>query len=205
MKTLSLLFVLLFAPIVFADAGPMPVLPTDSGVTASSDAGAADAGAVIAMPVEHVMGTVGLSDGGLAPAMMLPDGGVITATDADDINVGTVAKDIIDAGRTKNWKLLIAGLVILLTWGVRLFGGKFIPFLKTDRGGVATALVIATVGALFNAWKAGVGISVQLFIDAASMGVFSIGGFTAAKKVFFPADKPAAPAPVPAPTEPPKA
>lgn len=198
MKTFSLLAALLFAPVVFADAGTAPD-PSDAGVVAKTDAGS-----VIAMPVEHVMGTVALADGGSAPAMLLPDGGTITATNADDVDSGQMAKDIIEAAHTKNWKLLIAGLVILLTWGLRLFGGKFIPFLKTDRGGVILALSIATVGALFNALKAGVGVTPQLFIDAIAMGVFSIGGFTAAKKVLFPADKTPEPVPAPAPV-PPKA
>jgi len=143
---------------------------------------------VFAEATRHTAGFITLADGGLAPAMLLPDGGVIAATGTDTLDSVSVAKDIVDAGRTKNWRLLVAGLVILLTWGLRLFGGKFIPFLKTDRGGIILALVIASVGVLFNAWKAGVGLNVDVFVDAIAMGVFSIGGFTTLKKAFFPSD-----------------
>ena len=81
MKTFMVLAALLFAPAAFADAGV-------------SDAGTR---LIVAMPVEHVMGSVTLEDGGTAPALMLPDGGVITVMQPDTVDTANISKEIADA------------------------------------------------------------------------------------------------------------
>ena len=70
---------------------------------------------------------------------------------------------------------------------------EFIPFLKTDRGGALTVLLLGVAGGLVNAMVAGDGFSMNGLATGAYVTFLSAGGFTVLKKVLFPSDPAAKP------------
>ena len=151
--------------------------------------------------------TASATDAGtVALTATLPDGGVITAETApkvvsEESDPGDLAHRAVNAAKDRDWKLLIALIVSLLAWGARKFGKNFWPFLGTDRGGVVTVLVLAFVGCVTNVMIAlgSGGLTGGVWMDALSIAILSIGGYTGLKKLLFPADaqseaKPAEPA-----------
>lgn len=168
-KHIALFGVLLFSSLSFADAGT-PDVVVDAGVVLALDAGAVS----------------DVSDAGVTDAA---DAGT-KLVDGDNVDVVGIVKKAQEAGHDKNWSILfiIASVVVGLTWLLRKFGGLFIPFLKTDRGGAVTVLVLGVAGGLVNALAAGATVSLDTIVAGAGVGFMSAGGFTVLKKLLFPSD-----------------
>jgi hypothetical protein len=182
MKRLMLCAVLTFAPVALA-----------------VDAGVADAGAVLALDAGAPV--LARADAGVQVGASVdagaPDAGVALVT-GDDVNVVGIAKKLKEAGHAKSWTILfsIISVIVVLTWLARKVGGSFIPFLKTDRGGALTVLLLGVSGGVLNALAAGDGMSLNGALSGAVMSFMAAGGFNLVKKLVFPSD-PAAPAPAP--------
>lgn len=173
MKRIVLVGVLFFSALAFADAG-LPAVVVDAGVIdVVLDAGT---------DVETDAGVEAL-DAGLA------DAGT-KLVDGDNVDIVGIIKKAQEAGHDKSWSILfgIASIVVCLTWLVRKFGGLFIPFLKTDRGGALTVLVLGVAGGLVNALAAGSSVSFDVVVAGMGVGFMSAGGFTVLKKLIYPSD-----------------
>ena len=90
---------------------------------------------------------------------------------------------------------------MLVVWAARQWGGKWWPWLKTDRGGAITALVLATVTTIAGTLAAGGAVSGKMLLDAVVMAFTSAGGWALVKKLLSPSDQPVlTPAHTPPPT-----
>ena len=87
-----------------------------------------------------------------------------------------------------NWKAVAALVAIGAVWALRKFGGRYIPFLKTDRGGALLTLVTGITGGLGHALLAGVPITTELISDGLVVGVMSAGGYVVVKRILWPSD-----------------
>lgn len=142
----------------------------------------------------------GMSDAGTMAGPVSVDGGIADAgtkglVDGENVNLGGVAQTLKEA-HPQSWKVLfgVSALILLLTVIARKVGGMFIPFLKTDRGGALTVLVLGLSGGLVNALAAGDGISTDGALLGAMASFMAAGGFTLVKKLLFPSDAPKPPA-----------
>jgi hypothetical protein len=180
MKKLLLLGMLLCSPFVLADAGVVVdagsvdvVLDADAGVVAFNASG----------PFERDSGVADVGDAGVA------DAGVKLVS-GDDIDIVGIAKKARESGHSKNWSVMfiIVSVLVVLTWGVRKFGGMFIPFLKTDRGGAITVLVLGFLGGILNVLATRDSLSIDVVIEGFVFSIMSAGGFSVVKKLLFPAE-----------------
>jgi hypothetical protein len=178
-KHIALVGVLLFSSLSFADAGTPEVV--DAGIVASLEA--------------SVVGSE-VVDAGVAVA----DAGT-KLVDGDTVDFSGIAKKALEAGHDKNWSILFgfASIVVALTWLARRFGGLYVPFLKTDRGGALIVLLFGVSGGLLNALAVDSTVTVDSIVAGMGVGFQSAGGFSVLKKLTFPSDVPAAPTPAPTP------
>jgi hypothetical protein len=177
MKTFVAVVALMISPMAFAD-----------------DAGTKSAAILVTASATDA-GTVALT-------ATLPDGGVITAETApkvvsEESDPSDLAMRAVKAAKSRDWKLLIALVVSILAWGARKYGKSYVPFLGTDRGGIITVFALAFVGCIANVMIAlgSGGLASDIWLDAVSIAMLSIGGYTGLKKLFFPADAKASPEP----------
>lgn len=177
-KHIVLVGVLLFSSLSFADAGT-PAVVVDAGTIDV----VLDAGAVVEADAGVEVLDAGTTDAGAK------------LVDGDNVDVVGIVKKAQEAGHDKNWSILfiIASVVVGLTWLLRKFGGLFIPFLKTDRGGAVTVLVLGVAGGLVNALAAGSSVTLDVVVSGMGVGFMSAGGFTVLKKLLFPSDAPEPP------------
>jgi hypothetical protein len=96
-------------------------------------------------------------------------------------------------------------LVMLLFASVR----ERVSWLRSDRGGTLSVLVLAYGGALVVALRDDVDVTAHLFLHALEVALIAIGGYTGVRRLIWPKDKealaePQAPAaPIPSASEPP--
>ncbi|QSQ17171.1 hypothetical protein [Myxococcus landrumensis] len=95
------------------------------------------------------------------------------------------ARLVLDAVTSRNYALLAALVVVLLVYLLRKFGGAFVPFLRTDRGGALLVLGVSLAGAVANALAAGAPFSLALVLTAAKVALTAAGGFTLVKRLLF--------------------
>ena len=93
-------------------------------------------------------------------------------------NIDGVAKIILDAIANKNYALLAAVAVPVLTWAVRKFAGNRFPFLKTKLGGILLPLLGSTAGAIGTALAAGQAVSIPLVVKALAVGITASGAWS---------------------------
>jgi len=95
------------------------------------------------------------------------------------------ARLLLDAVTSRNYALLAALVVVVLVYLLRRFGGRFIPFFNTERGGAMLVLCVSLAGAVANALAAGAPFSVALLLTALQVGLMAAGGFTIIKRILF--------------------
>lgn len=100
-----------------------------------------------------------------------------------------------------HWWPMAAGMLVIVVWLLRKYGGKYITWFTTDKGGACLALGTSMVGAVLNALMAGQAITVKAVMTAVGVGFAAAGGWTTLKRIL--AKDPAAPAtPAAEPTPP---
>lgn len=97
-----------------------------------------------------------------------------------------LAKIALSAVRSSDWRLLAIGALIAVVFAVRAVGARWVPWLKTDRGGALLALSGGVAGAVLHSLMAGAGLGWQLLLDGAVNGVTAAGGYTMVKKLLLP-------------------
>jgi hypothetical protein len=110
----------------------------------------------------------------------------VVSIDADPVGW---ARGLYDAVRTGAWPMAAGLALIGVVWAGRRWGGALLPWLKTDRGGVALVLATSTLGALGTAWAAGAAPDGKAALAALQVGLLAIGGYTGLRKLIWPADR----------------
>ncbi|NVJ26873.1 hypothetical protein HUW62_37210 [Myxococcus sp. AM011] len=95
------------------------------------------------------------------------------------------AQMFLDAVTGQNYALVASLVVVLLVYLLRRFGGSFIPFFNTDRGGALLVLGVSLAGAVANALAAGAPFSLSLMLTAVKVALTAAGGFTLIKRLLF--------------------
>lgn len=163
----------------------------DAGVIIVPDV-APDAGLVVEVPVVDA-GTVVVDLPVTDPAVIFTkttDGGVningavLPVLPNPDDNLMGVLSLGFDAFKNKNWVLLVALALILLTWVTTKFVGAKVPFFQTPEGKVLTLFLYSFAGALFTAGSAGQPFSLGLIGTALMVALMAAGGFSTFKGLF---------------------
>ncbi|SDX82697.1 hypothetical protein SAMN05444383_113109 [Myxococcus xanthus] len=100
-------------------------------------------------------------------------------------NLEEFARLLLDAVTSRNYALLAALVVVVLVDLLRKFGGGFIPFFNTDRGGAVLVLGVSLAGAVANALAAGAPFTLALLLTALQVALTAAGGFTIIKRILF--------------------
>lgn len=82
-----------------------------------------------------------------------------------------------------DWKAIAAIALIGVVFVARRFGGKFVPFLQTDRGGALLALGVGIAGALANAILAGKPVDLTLLLRGLEVGIEGAGGYVVVRRL----------------------
>lgn len=116
------------------------------------------------------------------------------------MDFATLCQKVLDLAMHRQWQALIALALIGVTAGVRTLLPKIesipkLKWLKTDRGGAITTLVLSEMGAVGTALGAGQHVTVNLIVAALVTGATAAGGYTIVKRLLWPADAVPAAAP----------
>ncbi|NTX16164.1 hypothetical protein HUA76_35880 [Myxococcus sp. CA056] len=95
------------------------------------------------------------------------------------------AQLLFNAVTSQNYALVASLVVVLLVYLLRKFGGAFVPFFNTDRGGAVLVLGVSLAGAVANALAAGAPFSLALVLTAVKVALTAAGGFTLVKRLLF--------------------
>lgn len=119
------------------------------------------------------------------------EGGIIVGAAALDPadDPGGAVTSVLNAAKGGQWRLLAGLLLSLLVWGARSYGSKWVPWLKTDRGGAALVLALALLGGLATVLSGDSTLSFGTLANALSMAFSAAGGWVVAKKLLAPSDK----------------
>src|SRR5690606_26496540 len=101
----------------------------------------------------------------------------------DDTALFDLAKPVLDAILAGNPGLASALALVFVAAAARRYGGKYVPFLKTDAGGALTVLVGAFGGAAAAALYAGGGWSLGLAWSAFQVAAATAGGYSLVKRL----------------------
>lgn len=102
-----------------------------------------------------------------------------------EANIDQIFAVLVAAAQSGSWMYAVAALLMALTWCARKYGGEWIPFLKTDAGGVATTFALAFFGALVAAGP--VAFSWGLVGTAVKVAIAAMGGYAGIRKLLVPA------------------
>lgn len=110
-------------------------------------------------------------------------------------------KQLLAAFNQRNWYLVGVLVIIAVIGGIRKLASRvsFLKFFNTDRGGAILALAMGLVGGV-AADAIGGSFHLRAVLDGIVLGFTSAGGYVTVKKLVWPNDITAPPAPVPAPT-----
>lgn len=90
----------------------------------------------------------------------------------------------------RNWILLAAAVCVGLTYLLRTFGAKWVPFFATDRGGAVLVLVIGMLGGIGSALAEGKPWWAAI-LGGLGLAATSAGAFVIPKKLVAPTPAPA--------------
>lgn len=107
---------------------------------------------------------------------------------SDPLSLGldALARMLLDAIASSNWALLVAVLLMCVVAVARKYASPYVPFLRTDLGGILSVFLLSACGAAVTALKAGAPMSMGLFVDVVKMAFMAAGGFTVVKKFLAP-------------------
>ena len=115
--------------------------------------------------------------------------------DLTNLNLQSIAALLIWAVQHKAYRYLVAGALIATIYGVRALEGMplfanvaLLKWFKTDRGGALLALLLSECAGLSTALLAPT-FSWMHLVDAASMALTAVGGYTVLRRILKPSDK----------------
>jgi hypothetical protein len=83
----------------------------------------------------------------------------------------------------RNWLLLVALVVLLVVWGLRRWGSRWVPWFGTDTGGAVLALIVGAVGAAATELAAGKPLTLAVVVGGLSLGFTAAGGWSVVKRL----------------------
>lgn len=155
------------------------------------DACAADAAPAVTSPaVAPVLDagpvTMGTVDAAVAVGTQAPSSAATPAATLPDLDrdpSGALMK-LLEALRTRDWRILAAIVLVGVTWLTRRYAGKKVPWLQTDRGGVVVVLMLGVFGGVATALAARSPVTPGLLVDGIFNALMSAGIWTALRKAF---------------------
>jgi len=94
--------------------------------------------------------------------------------------------------KSGKWAKFAALILVVVTFAVRKYGNKLLDktswgkwLTSTDRGGVATVLLLALLGGISHALYVGADVNFDLAKTVVQTAVLAIGGFVGLKKLVF--------------------
>lgn len=103
----------------------------------------------------------------------------------DPSNLEAFAQLVLSAVTSGNWALLASLVLVGVVFFARKFGGKYVPFLLTARGGALLALLGGVAGAIATSLLAGGPVTSTLVLQGLTVGFAAAGGWTVLKKLLF--------------------
>ena len=125
----------------------------------------------------------------LPPNSDVGSDGVVHLSGDDDPSLGEVAhlvRLIVRAAKHKQWRYLVALVLVGLTFVARRFGAKKIPWLATDRGAVALHLGVALGSAMGSLLLSKTSLTADALADAGLNALAAAGGYAMLKKLLAP-------------------
>jgi len=142
---------------------------------------AKDGGPAVAVATEGAPDGIGTSP---TPA---PTEGVADGEEATKpIDPVDAAGTLFEAMQKGNWLAAMAAMLILFVWAARKWAGKVVPWLQTDRGGVALVLVSSFVATLAAGMAAGKTPGLDELRVAFTLAVAAIGGYQGIRRLIWP-------------------
>lgn len=92
---------------------------------------------------------------------------------------------IVSAAQSHSWMYLVAAVLMAATWGARKYLAPKVPWLASDAGGVALALLLAFFGAVVTAGPSAA-LSWALLATSAKVAVTAMGGYAGLRKLVVP-------------------
>jgi hypothetical protein len=109
---------------------------------------------------------------------------VVFAQDAGTLpDITSVFAAFVLAIKNGQWPVAAVLILVAVTWGLRTFGGKFIPWLTTSEGGTVLAFLTALAATLGAAAMAGQNITWGLVGAAFGVGFTAIGAWTGVRRL----------------------
>jgi hypothetical protein len=105
--------------------------------------------------------------------------------DSDPIAIG---KDILQAAKGGQWRLLVAGILSLLmtlSWKLKI---RTWSIFKGDRGGAILLMILALAGSFSTALATEAPVSLELVLGAVSVAFTSVGAWQWGKRLLWPKD-----------------
>lgn len=131
-----------------------------------------DAGPVVVAPVDDTADGIGTSPS-------IPDPGT---------DPGGFFQSMVSAAKAGQWRLLAACFLVGLVWAARKWGSRFVPWLKTDRGG-AVLVLCASLLLSVSTWLSGGGdLDLGLLFDALAMACTAAGAYSMSRRLTKPKD-----------------
>jgi hypothetical protein len=83
----------------------------------------------------------------------------------------------------RQWALVGVLAVVALVYAARTWGGTLLPWLRSDRGGAALALLAGIFGALATALLSGTALTPLVVLDGVVLGIGAAGGYSVVRKL----------------------
>lgn len=140
----------------------------------------------VCMAVPVAAAEPGAGPATVAPAPAPPSAPAAVIDPAKD--PGGFVEQLAAAARRGDYRMLVAGVLIGVAWLLRRYGAGLAPWLATDRGGAALALVLGVLGALGTALAAGAPVGLGLVVNGVSLGLTAAGGWVVVRRLLWPKD-----------------
>lgn len=107
---------------------------------------------------------------------------------------GVIITALLGAIQGRNWTVVVGLALTGITLLARRFGGTYVPWLKTDRGGATLGISVSVLGAVGTVLAAGQ-LSASTILDAVALATTNAGTYALIKKLLKPSDAPTASVP----------
>lgn len=101
----------------------------------------------------------------------------------DPQNLQALASIVLEKVQSRDWLGLAAIAVVCITWAIRRYGAKYLPFLGTPYGGALSAFVVAALGGVGNTLATGAVPDKSTLVSILSVAFTAAGGWSIFKSL----------------------
>lgn len=98
------------------------------------------------------------------------------------------ANQVFEAGKSKEYRLLVILVIFGIVWAARKWGKKLVPWFDSDRGGAVLALSVGILERLATMAASGGTLTVWLIFEGVINAASAAGGLTIIKRIVEPKD-----------------